>query len=146
MSGAHGLLVGGEWRESASGRTYEKRSPWRPDVVTGTFAAATAADAAAAVAAAGAAQPAWAALPAERRAAIFRAAAAALDERAERVAQDMAAEMGKPLREARGEAARAATILRFAAGECWRPTGEVYEASVPDQMLFTRRRPVGVVA
>ena len=22
--------VGGEWRESAGGETYEKRSPWRP--------------------------------------------------------------------------------------------------------------------
>ena len=40
----------------------------------------------------------------------------------------MTAEMGKPLREARMEAARAATILRFAAGEAWRPIGEVYAA------------------
>ena len=44
----------------------------------------------------------------------------------EQIAQDMTAEMGKPLREARMEAARAATILRFAAGEAWRPIGEVY--------------------
>ena len=22
--------IGGEWRESAAGETYEKRSPWRP--------------------------------------------------------------------------------------------------------------------
>jgi aldehyde dehydrogenase (NAD+) len=145
VSGAFGLHVGGEWRASVSGRTYEKRSPWRPGVVTGTYAAAGADDAAAAVEAAREALPAWSALPAERRAAIFRAAAGALDERAEQVALDMTAEMGKPLREARGEAARAATILRFAAGECWRPVGEVYEASVPDQLLYTRRRPVGVV-
>ena len=43
------------------------------------------------------------------------------------------------------EAARAATILRFAAGEAWRPIGEVYAASVPLQRLYTVRRPVGVV-
>jgi aldehyde dehydrogenase (NAD+) len=146
VSEAFGIYVGGEWRESVSGRTYEKRSPWRPGVVTGVHAAASAADAAAAVDAAREALPAWSRLPAERRAAIFRAAAAALDARAEQVALDMTAEMGKPLREARGEAARAATILRFAAGECWRPTGEVYEPSVPDQLLYTRRRPIGVVA
>jgi acyl-CoA reductase-like NAD-dependent aldehyde dehydrogenase len=145
VSEAHGIYVGGEWRGSRSGRTYEKRSPWRPDVVTGSYAAATAADAALAVEAAREALPTWSRLPAERRAAIFRAAAAALDERTEQVALDMTAEMGKPLREARGEAARAATILRFAAGECWRPAGEVYEASVPGQLLYTRRRPVGVV-
>ncbi|MCP9484443.1 MAG: aldehyde dehydrogenase family protein [Gaiellaceae bacterium MAG52_C11] len=140
------LYVGGEWRESSSSRTYEKRDPWRPSEVVGVYAAASAADAADAVAAARLALPAWSSLPADRRAAIFRIAAAALDARAEDVARDMTAETGKPLREARGEAARAATILRFAAGEAWRPVGEVYEPSVPDQTLYTRRRPVGVVA
>ena len=29
--------IGGEWRESAAGETYEKRSPWRPSVVTGVY-------------------------------------------------------------------------------------------------------------
>ena len=29
--------VGGEWRESASGESYEKRSPWRPSQVTGVY-------------------------------------------------------------------------------------------------------------
>ena len=58
----------------------------------------------------------------------------------------MTAEMGKPLREARMEAMRAATILRFAAGEAWRPIGEVYAPSVPSQRLYTLRRPLGVVA
>jgi alpha-ketoglutaric semialdehyde dehydrogenase len=137
--------VAGEWRDSESGRTYEKRNPWRPAEIFGTFAASSAADGAAAVEAAAAAFPAWSALPADKRAAIFMKAALALEERGEQIAQDMTAEMGKPIREARGEAARAATILRFAAGEAWRPVGEVYEPSVPDQTLYTRRRPVGVV-
>ena len=29
--------VGGEWRESAGGETYEKRNPWRPSLVTGVY-------------------------------------------------------------------------------------------------------------
>ena len=53
--------------------------------------------------------------------------------------------MGKPLREARMEAARAAAILRYSAGEAYRPAGEVYEPSVGNQTLYTRRRPLGVV-
>jgi aldehyde dehydrogenase (NAD+) len=137
--------IGGEWRDSESGRTYEKHNPWCPSELFGTFAASTAADAAAAIDAAAAAFPAWSALPADKRAAIFMKAALALEERGEQIAQDMTAEMGKPIREARGEAGRAATILRFAAGEAWRPVGEVYEPSVPDQTLYTHRRPVGVV-
>ena len=138
-------LVGGKWREAASGDTYEKRNPWRPSVVTGVFPASNADDARAAVEAAREAFPAWASLPAPQRAAFFGTAANAIEARAEQIAQDMTAEMGKPLREARIETLRAATILRFAAGEAWRPVGEMYEPSVPDQRLYTLRRPLGVV-
>ena len=44
--------VGGDWRESAGGETYEKHNPWRPSEVTGVYAASTAEDAAAAIEAA----------------------------------------------------------------------------------------------
>ena len=37
--------VGGEWRESAGGETYEKRNPWRPSEVTGVYPASTVEDA-----------------------------------------------------------------------------------------------------
>jgi alpha-ketoglutaric semialdehyde dehydrogenase len=137
--------VGGEWREAASGETYEKRSPWRPSEVAGVYPASDADDARAAIEAARDAFPGWAALPAAQRAAFFAKAANAIEGRAEQVAQDMTAEMGKPLREARLEALRAATILRYAAGEAWRPIGEQYEPSVADQRLYTLRRPLGVV-
>ena len=137
--------VGGEWHSSVSGETYEKRNPWRPATVTGVFAASGADDARLAVEAAHEAAPNWAALPAAQRGAFLMRAAAGIEARAERVAEDMTAEMGKPLRESRLEALRAATILRFAAGESWRPIGELFEPSVPDQRLYTLRRPVGVV-
>jgi len=137
--------VGGEWRESAGGETYEKRNPWRPSQVVGVYPASDAEDARAAIEAAREAFPGWASLPSAQRAAFFGKAAAAIEVRAERVAQDMTAEMGKPLRESRLEALRAATILRYSAGEAWRPIGEMYEPSVPNQRLYTLRRPVGVV-
>src|SRR5262249_43693636 len=98
--------VGGEWRDSESGETYEKRNPWRPAIVTGVYPASDADDAREAVEAARAAFPGWAGRPASQRAAFFFKAADALEARAERIAQDMTAEMGKPLRESRGEAAR----------------------------------------
>ncbi|MSO57567.1 MAG: aldehyde dehydrogenase family protein [Thermoleophilia bacterium] len=139
-------FIAGEWRDAESGATYEKRNPWRPSQVTGVYAASNAEDARVAVAAAKEAFPGWAALPAAQRAAVFHRAADAIEARAERIAQDMTAEMGKPLRESRMEAARAAMILRFSAGEAWRPVGCVYEASVPNQRLYTVRRPLGVVA
>ena len=137
--------IGGEWQGSVSGETYEKRSPWRPSELTGVYQASDAEDARTAVAAARKAYPGWAALPAAARAACFHKAADAIERRTEQIAQDMTAEMGKPIREARLEAARAATILRFSAGEAWRPVGAVYAPSVANQQLFTSRRPLGVV-
>ncbi len=138
-------FVGGSWRPSHAGQTYEKRSPWEPSLITGTFAASDAEDVREAVEAARSAFERWSRLPATGRALVLLKAAEAVETRGEVIARDMTAEMGKPLREARMEAARGAAILRYAAGEALRPAGEIFEPSVPNQMLYTRRRPLGVV-
>src|SRR3954447_13187265 len=117
----------------------------RPSETVGEFSASTEADAEAAVTAAAGAFAGWSALPAARRAACRSAAAAALDSRAEEIARDMSTEMGKPLREARGETARAAQILRYAASEAFRPVGELFEQSLTGAQVSTRRRALGVV-
>ena len=121
--------IGGGWQPAVTGETYEKHSPMRPSSVVATLPASTEEDVAAAAAAAAAAQPGWAALPLAARAAYLDAAAAVLDARAEEIAADMTAEMGKPVREARAEARRAAQILRFAGGEAFRAVGEIFEQS-----------------
>ncbi len=138
--------LGGEWRPSASGETYEKRNPARPSEIVGEFPASGAEDVEAAVGAAAEAFPRWSRLPAAQRAGFLAKAADALETRVEQVAQDMTAEMGKPIREARLEAGRGAQILRFFAGEAWRPTGELYEQSATGSSVYTVRRPLGVVA
>jgi acyl-CoA reductase-like NAD-dependent aldehyde dehydrogenase len=138
-------LVGGEWRAARSGETYEKRNPMRPDEVVGVFPACGERDVEDAVAAAQEAFPAWSRLPAPQRGSLLAKAAAVVEQRVEQIAQDMTREMGKPLREARGEAARVAVILRFFAGEGQRSVGEVYEQTVSGGQVSTRRRPLGVV-
>jgi acyl-CoA reductase-like NAD-dependent aldehyde dehydrogenase len=138
-------FVGGEWRPSASGRTYEKRNPWRPSEAIGEFPASGEDDVNAAVAAAASAFPDWSRRAAAQRGALLSAAADALERRVEQVARDMTLEMGKPLREARVEAARGAAILRFFAGEAWRPKGELFEQSATGSSVYTLRRPLGVV-
>ena len=64
---------------------------------------------------------------------MLRAAADAVERRVEQIAQDMTLEMGKPLREARMRGRAQAQILRFFAGEAWRPKGELFEQSVDRQ-------------
>ena len=136
-------FVGGTWAESASGETYEKRGPWRPSEPIGAFPASGEADVDRAVAAAKDAFPAWAGLPAAQRGAVLARAADAVDRRVEQIAQDMTLEMGKPIREARLEAARMAQILRFFAGEGYRSTGERFEQAATGSVVYTTRRPLG---
>jgi alpha-ketoglutaric semialdehyde dehydrogenase len=138
-------FVGGEWRPSLSGRTYEKHSPWRPSETIGEFPASGAEDVDAAIEAAAAAFPAWSSRPAAQRAAILMGAADAIERHVEQIAQDMTLEMGKPLREARMETARGAAILRYFAGEAWRPKGELFEQSATGSSVYTVRRALGVV-
>ncbi len=138
-------FVGGEWLPSRSGETYEKRGPWRPSEPIGEFPASGEADVDAAVEAAAAAFEGWARTPAARRGAILGKAADAIEARAEQIARDMTLEMGKPLRESRGEALRAAQIFRFFAGEGLRATGERFEQMLTGSVVYTVRRPLGVV-
>jgi alpha-ketoglutaric semialdehyde dehydrogenase len=138
-------FIAGEWRPSRSGNTYERRNPWRPSEVVGEFPRSDADDLAAAVDAAVGAARTWAGLPAARRGAYLTRAAELIEARAEEIAHDMTREMGKPLRESRGEAMRAATILRYFGGEGWRELGTVFEQSATGAMVYTRRRPLGVV-
>jgi aldehyde dehydrogenase (NAD+) len=138
-------FIGGRWEPSRDGATYERRNPWRPDDIVGEFPSSTAADVTAAVDAAAAARRAWARLPAAARGAYLAKAADAIEAAQEEIAQDMTREMGKPLRESRGEAGRAAAILRFFAGEGLRPIGQLFEQSATGALVYTRRRPVGVV-
>jgi acyl-CoA reductase-like NAD-dependent aldehyde dehydrogenase len=140
-----GNWVGGEWRNARTGETYEKHNPMRPAELVGEFPACDARDVEDAVAVAQEAFPAWSRMPAPQRGNLLVKVAEVVEQRVEQIAQDMTREMGKPLREARGEAARAAAILRYFGGEGYRPVGELYQQSVSGGQISTLRRPLGVV-
>jgi aldehyde dehydrogenase (NAD+) len=138
-------FVGGEWRPGRAGGTYEKHGPWRPSESIGEFPASDGTDVDDAALAAADAFPAWSRLPAAARGEVLRKASDAVDRRVAQIAQDMTLEMGKPIREARMEAARMAQILRFFAGEGSRETGQRYEQAATGSVAYTLRRPLGVV-
>lgn len=56
----------------------------------------------------------------------------------------MVHEVGKPVGEARGEAARAVAILRYFAQQAFEPDGETLPAAGTRTLLYNRRRPHGV--
>jgi aldehyde dehydrogenase (NAD+) len=138
-------FIGGKWVDAVGGAAYEKTGPMRPTEVIGEFADSGAEDIAVACDAAKEALGAWAAAPIAGRANYLRIAADIVESRVDRIATDMAIEMGKPIREARGETLRAAQILRFVSGEAYRSTGEHFEQTATGAEVSTRRRPIGVV-
>src|SRR5262249_24360125 len=95
--------IGGEWRASASGETFDNTNPAHRGQVLARFQRSTAADVDAALQAAQAAFPAWRAMPAPARGEIILRAALILERERDRLAREMTQEMGKPVREAQAD-------------------------------------------
>lgn len=138
-------FIDGEWRASATGRTYEKRNPFRPQEVVGAFPASDEGDVEAAVGAAANAYRSWSTMAPQQRGAVLVGASELIAARVDSIAAEMTAEMGKPLRESRGEVARGAETLRFCAGETWRAVGEIFSNSTTGSQIQAIRRALGVV-
>jgi succinate-semialdehyde dehydrogenase/glutarate-semialdehyde dehydrogenase len=105
-----------------------------------------AAGAAAAVAAAGAAFGPWAKKLAKDRSAILRKWFDLIMANQEDIAQIMTAEQGKPIAEARGEVAYAASFVEFYAEEAKRIYGETIPSPFPNSRIIVQKQPIGVCA
>lgn len=99
-----------------------------------------------AVAAASGALPAWRAKTAKERSAILRRWFDLIIIHQEDLAQILTAEQGKPLTEARGEIAYAASFIEFYAEEAKRIYGETLPSPKADGRILVLRQPLGVVA
>jgi succinate-semialdehyde dehydrogenase / glutarate-semialdehyde dehydrogenase len=99
-----------------------------------------------AIQAAQAAFQAWAIRPAKERANIVRAWFDLIIANTEDLAAILTAEQGKPLSEARGEIAYAASFVEFYAEEAKRVYGETIAAHKTDARILVLRQPLGVVA
>jgi aldehyde dehydrogenase (NAD+) len=126
------------------GATLENRNPADTRDVVGLFPASTAEDVDAAVNAAVEAFPKWKATPAPKRAEILYRLGQILIERKEQFAIDMTREMGKVLKEARGDVQEAIDMTFYAAGEGRRLHGYTTPSELPDKMALCVRQPVGV--
>ena len=138
--------IGGRWVKSASGAVIENRNPADTRDVVGLFPASSTADVEAAVDAACDAAPRWKAVPAPRRAEILYRLGQILLERKEQFAIDMTREMGKVLKESRGDVQEAIDMTFYAAGEGRRLHGYTTPSELPNKMAMCIRQPVGVSA
>lgn len=138
-------LIGGEWVESRGGQTFENRNPADTRDVVGVFQASNQQDVEDAVAAAKSAFEKWRLTPAPKRAEVLYRAGEILTERKEDCARDMTREMGKVLKEARGDVQEAIDTAFYMAGEGRRLFGVTTPSELPNKFNMAVRVPVGVV-
>src|SRR5215207_1222232 len=139
-------FIGGEWVPADSGETLEIVNPSNPSEILGTTPKSGAAETERAIEAATSALPGWKATLPSARGAILMDAADIIASRTEELAQLMAREVGKAMKESRAEVARAAAILRYYGSEGWRLPGITPPSTRPGVQINSVREPVGVVA
>jgi len=136
-------LIGGEWVSGIA--TTDIHDPATGAVIA-QVPALGAEEADRAIAAAERAQIAWRARPAIERADLLHAWHALILRHKDALAAILTAEQGKPLAEAAGEIAYAASFVRWFAEEARRIDGEIIPAPRSNQRVLVWKEPVGVVA
>ncbi len=137
-------FIDGEWVEASTGQTFEDRNPADTRDVVGIFQRSGKEDVDNAVAAAKQAFAKWRLIPAPRRAEIVYRAAEMLMERKEEYARDMTREMGKILKETRGDVQEAVDTAYYMAGEGRRMFGPTTPSELPNKFAMAVRQPIGV--
>ena len=138
------MFIGGRWTNGSAREIFEVENPANQRTI-GTIPQGGPDDAAAALAAAKQAQPAWAALPPFDRAKLLFAFADAIRANDGVLARIVVAEQGKPLNQAMGEIGATETFLRYAAESARRIEGDIFPSDAPDEEVWIRRVPHGVV-
>ena len=140
-------LVNGKWKSAEQEITIY--SPINQEEL-GTVPAMSQAEVDEAMQAARAALPAWRALSAVERASYLHKTAAILERDKEEIGTILAKEVAKGIKAAIGEVVRTADLIRYAAEEGLRITGQAmegggFEAASKNKLAVVRREPVGVV-
>jgi acyl-CoA reductase-like NAD-dependent aldehyde dehydrogenase len=138
--------IDGHWVESRSGETFENRNPADRNDLIGLFPASAAEDVDQAVRAAKKAFKHWRYVPAPKRGEILYRAGELLRQRKEEIARSMTREMGKILKETRGDVQEGIDTAFYTAGEGRRLFGQTTPSELPDKFAMSVRAPIGVCA
>jgi alpha-ketoglutaric semialdehyde dehydrogenase len=138
--------IEGKWLTAATGKTFENRNPANRDELIGLFPASSAEDVDAAVQAAKKAFSSWRLVPAPKRGELLYRVGELLRKHKEEIACGMTREMGKILKETRGDVQEGIDTAFYVAGEGRRLFGETTPAELPDKFAMSVRMPIGVCA
>lgn len=135
----------GTWCEATSGEIIDVKDPSDGSSI-GSVPALSATEVERAIAFASDAMTSWKMLPAAKRAALLRRWHELVTEAADDLSVLITAELGKPLAEARGEVAYAASYIEWYAAEATRIDGEIIPGPSPDKRVLVLKEPVGLCA
>lgn len=139
-------FIHGQWRAPAlAGERYDVRNP-ASGLAIAQVAKAGQAETELAIAAAAQALPDWRGQTAKFRSAVLRRWADLMLIHQEDLALLLSTEQGKPLTEARGEVAYAASFLEWFSEEAKRAYGDVIPSHKPGSRIVVLKEAVGVVA
>ena len=138
-------LIGGAWVPARTGKTFLNTNPADGDDLIGEFQESGAEDVAAAVDAAAEAYKTWRLTPAPKRAEILYRCGEILAQRKEEYAHAMTREMGKVLKETRGDVQEAIDTAFYMAGEGRRLFGQTTPSELQSKFAMSLRMPVGVI-
>ncbi|TMV04246.1 aldehyde dehydrogenase [Ruegeria sediminis] len=129
--------------KSSGGKYLETVNPMTGEPAL-KVASGNAEDVAAAVSAASRAKEGWRRFPAAERGRLMQALAQALRANKDRLAELERADTGKPMAGALAEIEGSAQYFEFYGSLVYLPTGDVLDVA-PDQHVFTKREPYGVI-
>ncbi len=138
-------LIAGRWTRAESGKTITVTNPATGEDI-GTVPSVSRAEVAQAIAAAKDAQVPWAARPAKQRTAVLRKWFELVTAATDDLALILTSEQGKPLAEAKGEIAYAASYIEWFAEEAKRIYGDTIPGANSGQRIIVVKQPIGVTA
>jgi acyl-CoA reductase-like NAD-dependent aldehyde dehydrogenase len=139
-------FINGEWVDSVTKKTFENRNPADTRELLGLFQASNEEDVQRAVNAAKEAYKKWRLVPAPKRGEMLFKLAEILVKRKEDFARQMTQEMGKVLKETRGDVQEAIDMSYYMAGEGRRQFGQTTPSELPNKFMMSIRIPMGVCA
>ena len=137
--------IAGAWVDADDGKTVAVTNPATGEQL-GTVPMCGTAETVRAIEAADKAQRVWRDVPAKERAAILRKLNDLMLANVDDLALIMTSEQGKPLAEAKGEIAYAASFIEWFAEEARRIYGDTIPATSGDKRILAIKQPVGTTA
>ena len=136
--------IDGAWCEPSGGEWTENISPANTDDIVGLFPRSTKEDLERAIRSAKDTFDEWRLMPAPKRGEIIKRAGDIMVERKEEISRQMTREMGKVLKETRGDTQEGIDTAYYAATEGRRLHGHTAPSELPNKFNMTVRRPIGV--